>query len=274
MKSSMSIFRLQQFVIDQSKSGMKICSDSLLFGALIPVEGAQCILDIGAGTGILSLMQAQKINALKTSASNNSITAVELTHAAAEEAQKNVDNSPWTKQIEVIEQDIQSFANKHDPEKALGYDLVICNPPFFAKQSKTASNNPLRHTARHNDSLSFEDLIISIDQLLSEKGKLFLLLPSSALHDVCFTAKEKGFYPVRQIDIAESEKHISKVAVLEFERGQHLDKTLARELWNHSFTNPSSQGFPLRQRLNKFQQTNVHSKEVRELLQPFLLRYR
>lgn len=263
----MSIFHLQQFTIDQSQSGMKICSDSLLFGALIPVKGAKRILDIGTGTGILSLMQAQKIDELNSFDLKQStlevITAVELTHAAAEEAQKNFDNSPWSKQIELIEQDIQGFAKNHymdknDDEKESGYDLIICNPPFFAKQSKTHSNNPLRHTARHTDSLSFEELMVSINLLLSKSGKVFVLLPVIASDDVVSQAKANGLYFFRQIDIAESAEHSSKVAVFEFGRDVK-EKTM-----------PSFQ----KERLNKFQQANVHSDAVQKLLQPFLLRYR
>jgi tRNA1Val (adenine37-N6)-methyltransferase len=254
----MSIFRLQQFYVDQSRSGMKLCSDSLLFGALIPIQGATRILDIGTGTGILSLMQAQKINALKLEPSALAvITAVEVTQAAAEEAQLNFNNSPWLEQFKVVNQDIQNFAHHHHLEQRSGYDLIICNPPFFAEQSKTASDNPLRHTARHTDSLSFEDLITSIDKVLSATGKVFLLLPSIALSDVCSRANAKGLHLIRQIDIAESEKHSSKIAVLEFERGQHKVGRIVSV-----------------QRLNKFQESNVHSDAVKNLLQPFLLRYR
>ncbi|MBA34278.1 MAG: ribose-phosphate pyrophosphokinase [Oleispira sp.] len=258
MKKSMSIFNLQQFSVDQSRSGMKLCSDSLLFGALIPIQSATRILDIGTGTGILALMQAQKINALKAeSALPSAITAVEVTQAASEEAQLNFNNSPWPEQLKLVNQDIQSFADHHNLEQRLGFDLIICNPPFFAEQSKTSINNPLRNTARHTDLLSFDDLIMSIDKLLSANGKVFLLLPSIALSDVSSKANAKGFNLIRQIDIAESEGHSSKVAVLEFERSQGECKSQC-----------------IVQRLNKFQQSNVHSDEVKKLLQPFLLRYR
>jgi tRNA1Val (adenine37-N6)-methyltransferase len=254
----MSIFNLQQFSIDQSRSGMKLCSDSLLFGALIPIQGAKQVLDIGTGTGILSLMQAQKINALKAESTvPAAITAVEVTQAASEEAQLNFNNSPWPEQFKLIQQDIQSFAYHYDLEQRLGFDLIICNPPFFAEQSKTSSNNPLRHIARHTDSLSFDDLIMSIDKVLSATGKFFLLLPSIALSDISSKANAKGFNLIRQIDIAESEGHSSKVAVLEFQRSQGECKSQC-----------------IVQRLNKFQQPNVHSDEVEKLLQPFLLRYR
>lgn len=256
----MSIFQLQQFAINQSRSGMKICSDSLLFGALIPIKGAKRILDIGAGTGLLSLMQAQKASDLED-LKLEVITAVELTHAAAEEAQENFENSPWSQQLELIEQDIQSFAEHQLATQQVAYDLIICNPPFFVEQTKTASDNPLRHAARHTDTLSFQDLIHSIDLLLTATGKVFILLPMTALMDFCQQATEKGFILIQQIEIAESCEHKAKVVLLEFKRKG------ARERSENETPNSI-------QRLNKFQQPNVHSDTVQKLLQPFLLRYR
>ena len=248
----MSIFQLQQFAINQSRSGMKICSDSLLFGALIPIGGAKRILDIGAGTGILSLMQAQKSN--NAGCSTLKITAVELTQAAAEEAQENIDNSPWSNQLELVQQDIQGFAEQQSASQQARYDLILCNPPFFAEQSKTATNKPLRHTARHTDTLSFEDLINSIDALLTAAGKVFILLPIAAFASFCQLAGNKNLYLSRQIQIAESSEHSAKVTVLEFSR-ENKDQPITT------------------QRLNKFQQPNIHSDAVQKLLQSFLLRY-
>ena len=250
----MSIFQLQQFAITQSRSGMKICSDSLLFGALIPVEGAHRILDIGTGTGLLALMQAQKSDALIDS-TLEVITAVELTQAAAEEAQENFDNSPWSQTFDLIEQDIQSFAENHKAESSARYDLIICNPPFFAEQSKTARNNPLRQIARHTDTLSFHDLIHSIDLLLTARGRIFILLPVTALEDFSQRALTKGFSLVQQIGIAETGEHNAKVALLQFERAEGNTPTVKKR------------------RINKFQQPNVHTDEVQALLRPFLLRY-
>lgn len=250
----MSIFQLQQFAINQSRSGMKICSDSLLFGALIPIEGAKRILDIGAGTGLLSLMQAQKSNALVDS-TLDVITAVEITQAAAEEAQENFDNSPWSQTFELVEQDIQSFAKIRSATPSAAYDLIICNPPFFAEQTKTANHKPLRHIARHTDTLSFQDLIHSIDLLLTAAGSIFILLPVTASVDFSQQALEKGFSLVQQVEIAETCEHNAKVALLSFKRIGH--GAVSGEM----------------RRINKFQQPNIHTNEVQALLQPFLLRY-
>ncbi|MGK0248334.1 MAG: tRNA1Val (adenine37-N6)-methyltransferase [Oleispira sp.] len=270
----MSIFKLQQFSVKQTLAGMKICSDSLLFGALIPInKSTKRILDIGTGTGILALMQAQKSKAL-TESSLEKITAVELTQAAAVEAQENFSNSPWSEYLDLVIQAIQQFS-KHFKQSAMshqtvGYDLIMCNPPFFVNQTKTSVDNPLRHAARHSDSLSFTDLCQSIDKLLTDSGRAHLLLPVIAITEFCVAASAAGLGLVERMDIAESPCHPVKVAALTFAR----DNMLAV----HKRASDSDSALTLmieykHGRLNKFKQANVHSDDVRDLLSPFLLRY-
>ena len=117
-------FRLKQFLVRQDKCAMKVCTDACLFGSLIPTfskgEGVKTVLDIGTGTGLLSLMYAQK-NA------DAIIDAVEIDEAAAEQAQENFEASPWKERLNVYGDSIQSFTattlNK--------YDVIISNPPFY-----------------------------------------------------------------------------------------------------------------------------------------------
>ncbi|MFT4776421.1 MAG: tRNA1Val (adenine37-N6)-methyltransferase [Oleispira sp.] len=254
------MFKLQKFSVKQSISGMKICSDSLLFGASISVEGAKRVLDIGTGTGILSLMLAQKSLASKDS-TLTIITAIELTREAAEEAQENFNNSPWTNQLEIIQQDIQQFSRhqlsrQKGAQMSAGYDVIVCNPPFFVNQTKTSAENPLRYTARHSDTLSFSDLCQSIDRLLTKRGSAYLLLPTMAITEFCDEANMVGLKLIARTDIAESAEHLVKVSIMQFHRNKAQSEIKIKQ-----------------SRLNKFKQANVHSDEVRDLLSPFLLRY-
>lgn len=235
---------------------MKICSDSLLFGAMTPVVNAVRVLDIGSGTGILSLMLAQKAND-EVDCTLNSITAIELTQAAAEEAQQNFINSPWADQLKIIQQDIQQFSQDHKEKNRQAYDTIICNPPFFVNQTKTSSDNPLRHVARHSDTLSFSDLCQSIDCLLTTSGCAYLLLPVIAIAEFCQQASLFGLKLEERIDIAENADSPVKVAMLIFKRGEDR-----------------SEGDIKHTRVNKFKQTNIHSDVVRGFLSPFLLRYK
>ena len=261
----MSLFKLQQFSVKQTISGMKICSDSLLFGAMIPVTGCKRILDIGAGTGILSLMLAQKCHDISEKKLDKnktvSITTVELTPEAATEARVNFANSPWGSHLSLVEQDIQRYSYEHKDKLARQFDLIVCNPPFFADHSKTISSKALRHTARHTDSLSFTDLCQSISQLLAASGHAYLLLPVVALTDFVSIAFDYGRIQVERVDISESERHPVKVAILQFVHSRSLASSMKND-------------YQLKEhRINKFSDNGRHTGEARALLTPFLLRY-
>jgi len=161
----MSAFHFKQFSIEQDKCAMKVSLDACVFGALCETHKAEHILDIGTGTGLLSLMLAQRSHA--------HIDAVELDELAAQQAIQNIEHSPFSKQIRVHTTDIKQF------NSAKKYDLVVCNPPFFSDHLK--GPDAKRNQARHNDGLSFGELSKSIATHLSKLGKVWILLPCSEL---------------------------------------------------------------------------------------------
>ena len=200
----MSTFHFQQFSVLQQHSGMKICTDAVLFGAMAPVKQGDHVLDIGTGTGVLALMAAQ-LGAAK-------ITAVELTEEAFKEADINFNNSPWAKRLEAVHQDIQSFALADRQQ----YDLIISNPPFFENHLKTV--DALRNTARHTDQLPFADLMDIAEQLLSLQGLFYLLIPAHAVARFSAQALAAGFYLIRQTDFRGFAHNEAKVSALTFSR--------------------------------------------------------
>ena len=259
----MSIFKLQQFSVKQTVSGMKICSDSLLFGALISVGGVKRILDIGTGTGLLSLMQAQKCSALSPK-TLELITAVEITAEGAAEAKDNFCASPWGSLLNVVHQDIQSFTEQAVINNSAQYDLIICNPPFFSHHSPTQSSNALRHIARHTDYLSFSDLSHSLATLLTKNGVGYLLVPVSIKQEIRQYLNHVGLDISAVINITESKQHVAKVMVLKVEFGIDTEGApskidLEKTLCKFDLDNPSK---------------NSHTHTVQQHLSPFLLRYK
>lgn len=230
---------------------MKVCADSLLFGALIPLPGtASRALDIGTGTGILSLMLAQR------SGHKLHIDAVELMPESAAEANENFLSSPWASRLQCYAQDIQTFA---DQQASDPYQLIFSNPPFFHNHSKTiltSRASELRFAARHTDSLSYEDLCRSATSMLAEQGIFSVLIPQGAFETFLVCANQAGLICQDIIEIKDSEDHATKVLVVNFQKSKQVS------------TVPAT-----RRSIIRFQGENKHSPQVKALLADFLLRY-
>ena len=201
-----SWFQFKQFRVIQEKAAMKIGTDTMLLGAWTDVSGARHILDVGTGTGILSLMLAQRSDA--------QITAIEIEKNAAEEAAENVRNSPWPNQVAVENISFQEFAERSTRK----YDRIISNPPFFGNNLKSASKNLAM--ARHNDLLSLSDLAEGAEKLLSENGKLSLVFPVESALKFTELAVKKNLFPIRQTEVSHKNTCKTNRFLLEFSRKQ------------------------------------------------------
>jgi tRNA1Val (adenine37-N6)-methyltransferase len=120
------------------------------------------------------------------------ITAVEIDDNAYAQALQNIANSPWPT-IDIKHQTIQSFNSK------TLFDLVISNPPYFSQSLK--SGNAARNTARHTDSLSFEELINAFKQLSHKKSRFSLILPTVEATLFIELATHNGLYLNRHCQV-------------------------------------------------------------------------
>ncbi len=158
------MFRFKQFTVHQENSAMKVCTDSCLFGALIRPDKPVSALDIGTGTGLLSLMLAQRYPEL-------AIDAVEIEPGAATDARRNFGNSPFGERIKLYQCSIQHFAETTTSV----YDLIFSNPPFYENRLKSPHSH--KNVAHHAAELSFRELASVSARLLSPSGTLWILLP-------------------------------------------------------------------------------------------------
>ena len=171
-------FAFKQFIIKQDKCAMKVGTDAVLLGAWIIPNGSKHILDIGTGTGVISLMLAQKTVA--------QIDAIDIEEEAFIQAKQNVSESKFSKQIHVIHSSFQEYA-KTAVKK---YNLIVTNPPYFEQSLK--SSDEQRSHARHADVLPFEELLDGVLKLLDEKGKFCLILPTLEAVKFRTLAEKKG----------------------------------------------------------------------------------
>ena len=157
-----SFFRFKQFEIHQEACAMKVSTDACVLGAWAELDGASRLLDIGAGTGLLSLMAAQRNP-------NASVTAVEVDEAAYAQARDNCARSPFKGRIRAECASIQSF----DPLEY--FDGIITNPPFY--QADLRSPHAAKNRAHHASDLTLAELASHVDRLLRPEGCLNILLP-------------------------------------------------------------------------------------------------
>jgi tRNA1Val (adenine37-N6)-methyltransferase len=155
-------FSFKQFTIYQDKSAFKVGTDSVLLGACADVSGIKSILDIGSGTGLISIMLAQRCTA--------AITAIEPDYESFVQTCENVSQCDWHSRIKVVNSAIQNF--KPDDGK---FDLIVTNPPYFNGSLKNP--DPRKSTARHNDSLTTKELLEGVIKVLNENGCLQLVMP-------------------------------------------------------------------------------------------------
>lgn len=204
----MSGFRCKEFFVGHDRCAMKVSTDALLLGAWATLPKVGPVLDIGAGSGILSLMLAQR---LQKSGLNSAIFAVELDQDAALQAQDNVAASRWAAQIHVIQADILTYAAK-DNQPEHRFELIISNPPYF--QQSLAASDPKRHQARHTDSLSFADLAFVAKKLAAPDAHFCLVLPA----DVEFSAvAERAGWTLQRRCLVKTTAHkASKLQLLDF----------------------------------------------------------
>ena len=193
-------FHFKQFAVFQDRCAMKVGTDGVLLGAWTNCESAAHILDIGTGTGLIALMLAQRSNAF--------ITAIEIDKNAAEQAFENAANSIWHNRISVKNCALQEFVSNTK------FDLIVSNPPYFSNSLKTPLNN--RNLARHTDSLSLNDLLQHSLRLLSENGRICVILPVDEA--VFFTEKaaSNGLFCTRRTKVKPLPEGDTKRILLEF----------------------------------------------------------
>ena len=176
-------FAFKQFTVRHDRCAMKVGTDGVLLGAWTDLSHSRRILDIGTGTGLIALMLAQRCMDAR-------ITAIDLDSAAVEQAQENIQASPWKDRIEALQQDICTY-----PPNGT-FDTIVSNPPYFIDSLKCPDGQ--RSTARHTDTLDADRLIGKVSELLTSDGRFSIILPAEQTEDLIRVAGEKGLHPSRQ----------------------------------------------------------------------------
>lgn len=219
-------FAFKQFTIKQDKCAMKVGTDAVLLGSWVMPNGSKYVLDIGTGTGVISLMLAQKTQA--------HIDAIDIDEDAVWQAKQNVSDSKFSQQISVAKSSLQEYA-KNTTQK---YNLIVTNPPYFEQSLK--SSDEQRSHARHADVLPFEELLDGVLKLLDEKGKFCLILPTLEAEKFRALAEKRGLHLSKLLRVkSRIDKETDKRHLMQFEikPTEFSETTIAIELSErHQYT--------------------------------------
>jgi tRNA1Val (adenine37-N6)-methyltransferase len=222
----LSKFQFKQFTINQDRCAMKVGTDGVLLGAWCPIENHPfSVLDIGSGTGILSLMLAQRSHA-------GQIDAIEIDENAYEQCVDNFENSPWPDRLFCFHAGLDEFME--EPEDL--YDIIISNPPFYTEDYKT--DNEQRDLARFSDALPFEDLVEAAHLLLSENGIFAVIIPFKEEEKFIALAKDFDLHPFKITRVKGTPTTETKRSLLAFSfiKKEKTEDELIIETARHQYT--------------------------------------
>lgn len=209
-------FQFKQFTIAQDRCAAKIGTDGVLLGAWTSLDHhPQSILDIGTGTGIITLMLAQRSFA-------ETIDALELDDDAYEQATENFENSNWGDRLFCYHAHLHEFATEIEDT----YDLIVSNPPFYeaslALSDKEQQMSEARKKARFEDAMPFELIIGAVAKLLSETGRFNIIIPHHREEDFIALAAQAHLFPTRVTHIKGNSDSPIKRSILEFQRLEQI----------------------------------------------------
>lgn len=219
-------FTFKRFKVNQDRCAMKIGTDAVLLGAWASLENHPfSILDIGAGTGILSLMLAQRSN-------SQLIDAIEIDDNAYEQCVDNFEQSPWSDRLFCYHASLEEFAEEIEDS----YDLIVCNPPFYSEDYKTTNHQ--RDLARFQDAMPFNHLMESVSKLLSKDGIFVVIIPFKEEETVIKLASGMNLYPNRLLRVKGTHNSEIKRSLLEFSfhESKINKQELVIEIERHQYT--------------------------------------
>jgi len=201
-----SVFHFKRFDVFNSSSALKVGTDAVLLGAATILKGNEKrILDIGTGTGVIALMLAQRTahdgsepcDGKTIPVSGPQIIGIDIDAAAANEASRSFEASPWNERLFAQHCALSEYADQlyhpDGPAKHELFDLIVSNPPYY--DDSLPAPDKRRNEARHTDSLSFREVISFAGDFLAPEGRLALILPFDVQRPLLRFASSFGLFP-------------------------------------------------------------------------------
>ena len=237
LATTLEPIQFKEFNVASDRCSTPISNDAIVLGAWADVKGAERILDVGTGSGIVALMMAQR-------SKDALVTAVEIDEHAAAQATDNALLSPWADRLDVVHSDVQSYAARCEER----FDLIVCNPPFYSGGNLSAATS--RMALRATKKLSHGDLLTAFRTLLTETGRGVVVLPYIEGLRFSELARSYGLYPVRILQLRNGDEQPIERLIIQLER-KRME--------------------PIRFDLNMYYEGGEPTRQFKRLTKPFLL---
>lgn len=169
----------------QGRTAMRVNTDGVLIGAWVDLSPSyRNLLDIGTGCGTIAVMLAQRLNELCGESGPIFITGLEPHSGSFCDAKENFEaacslfsnrNDENGINLNAKNLTLKEYMNLCERDEAFRIDLIISNPPYFSRSLKSSDAN--KSLAKHADALPQSEIIRAAESLLSEQGRLALILP-------------------------------------------------------------------------------------------------
>lgn len=189
-------FQFKQFTVWHEQCAMKVNTDGILLGAWANIDGDTQLLDVGTGSGLIALMLAQRSH--DDSSLCPTITAIDIEPNAVKQSTENFIKSPWAERLSCVKGDVLQFEFNRQ------FDHIVSNPPYFSHSLKNPA--PSKRLARHQDSLTANDLLNIAHKLTTSAGKLSLILPSLEMAKVLSVCQALGWFPARILEVYHNDR--------------------------------------------------------------------
>jgi len=176
----------------QSAQGYRFSIDAVLLAHFADLV-CQQVIELGAGSGVISLLMAWR-------APQARFKAIEIQAAMVDRARRTMVLNGMEERIEVLQADIREIEQVLPGGAA---DLVLSNPPFWRKGEGKISANEEAAIARHELNLTLEELVSKGSYLLRQGGKMAIIHRAERLEEAMDTFRRHKM-PMRRLRMVHS----------------------------------------------------------------------
>ena len=168
-EETLDTFYHGRILVLQKEKGYRFSVDSPLLADFIHTEEYDELLELGTGSGIISLLLSVK--------PFKHITTVEIQESLADLARRNVRLNQLERRITIVHQDLRVF----HPERK--FDVVFSNPPYIKARQGRLSSREEKSIAKHELKCDIFAIMAKTAELLKKEGRAYFIFPAKREQD-------------------------------------------------------------------------------------------